>query len=905
MDGVIVQKDSIFALPVKTEALIKLAMSLRIFNTKQAHKFPLLLVFLSGCFPVRVLSASCGLIPSTYPLYTDDEIKLEKDISINGTEVSEDDLADNDNQILPDLDPSSFPSKSFNDELEIDSTNILNSTVKDTYKKIEITQSYIDVTFSGGNPFYIEELKVDKKNVVLNFAPGTYYIDKFEINAEEVTINTSPSVIFHIGDSFKIAGASTKLNDNGNVDDLLVYLHSGAKFESVKKELDFTGLIYGPDVGEVIIKGQDSTIHGAIIVSEGEIKIEGKDTSFIYTPADQTAISTISTCKNNSGGGGSGGGGDDTTASDFNCVEPSTTDVTKKQVYTKLAGTSFVLDIVALKNGAIDTNYNKTVSIKVIDQISSNTIDSQTHTFNKTQDSGRKQLTFTINQAYRNLTCRVSYTAGNSSNSVVKDSDNFSVRPTGFTLSSTDLINTSIPSHSLAAKIKAGNNFKLTATAITGYDGTPITTNTNIEAHSGGIPGILLGTFNPANSTGEATGTSFNYSEVGFFRFLTNFVYDDTFTAVDQGDDCTDNFNTPVSGKIGCKFGNTATGDYFGRFTPNHFSLDTSSHTPSCSTYSYMGQAFNFDYTISARSASGAITQNYHGDYVKMSALDFVAAQLGTLNNETTKTYNLNKNSTGSFNRLKSPYKNESLLYDKTDWFKGQYVTTNSTTSFLRDTNIAVIDGAFNSLDIGIKVTDDDGINFDTLDMQALVNNDTCSTNTPNDCTEKKLISTKVRYGRIELQNAHGSELIDLPSSLTAQYWDGVSWALNSSDQCSTLNLLLTDPDATDGLTSAEVCVWDSGSTGSSGIGCSTAGTSTKKFNEPLTENLPFTKHGDFNLNFKAPGTGNTGSLDVTATVDSHLKFNWKGTGNIDPSSRITFGVYKGSDKQIYFREVY
>jgi MSHA biogenesis protein MshQ len=110
-------------------------------------------------------------------------------------------------------------------------------------------------------------------------------------------------------------------------------------------------------------------------------------------------------------------------------------------------------------------------------------------------------------------------------------------------------------------------------------------------------------------------------------------------------------------------------------------------------------------------------------------------------------------------------------------------------------------------------------------------------------------------------------------------------------------------------LTAAQVtgplvnlCVWDTGvGNGSSSLGCSVAGTSVNKFSQPPLA----TKGGDFNLNFKAPGINNTGEMEITATVPAYLNFNWKGTGNINPIARATFGIYKGNIHIIYMREVY
>ena len=88
-----------------------------------------------------------------------------------------------------------------------------------------------------------------------------------------------------------------------------------------------------------------------------------------------------------------------------------------------------------------------------------------------------------------------------------------------------------------------------------------------------------------AAATGTATGT-FTYSEVGYFRFGPAGVYDDTFTAIDQSTDCTNDFsNTAVGGKYGCKFGNAAATPYFGRFIPDHFAVTPGSPVAACTVH--------------------------------------------------------------------------------------------------------------------------------------------------------------------------------------------------------------------------------------------------------------------------------------------------------------------------------
>ncbi|QDL56913.1 LamG domain-containing protein [Rhodoferax aquaticus] len=162
-----------------------------------------------------------------------------------------------------------------------------------------------------------------------------------------------------------------------------------------------------------------------------------------------------------------------------------------------------------------------------------------------------------------------------------------------------------------------------------------------------------------------------------------------------------------------------------------------------------------------------------------------------------------------------------------------------------------------------------------------------------------------LRSGRVRLGNAYGSELLDLPVSLRAEYWGGSTsgWLLNTADSCSTTVLQFT-PVGTD--ITASTCVRDA--VNYSGKGCSGAvPVSNRSFLEGgvvgTDSNGVAGFAGNFNLWLKAPGAGRSGSIDISATVPSWLQFDWKGAGPANPTARATFGVYKSP--LIYRRENY
>ena len=862
---------------------------------------------ITSCGDGSVIVSSCGNIPATYPQYNDTKIKLEKDISINGNTVSSNtyitnvaiDIVGTVNTgislTLPNLDPVYFPSNSSSTDQTITSTTTLSNASETYYDKIEIDSENISVSFTGGGSIHINELKVKKKNTTLNFAAGTYYINKFKIESgkKNVTINISNSpVIFHIGDKFEVEGEDATFNSSGNVDDFLVYLHSSAKFESKKKNLDFTGLIYGPqNVEKVKIEGDDSTFHGAIITSGGKIEIKKSDNIFTYTSSDQTAIGNITTCEDGSVA--------DTTAVGFNCVENGANGISGK-LYTKTTAQSFSIDVIALQDSStIETSFassaDHTVTIELVNSNSGGSCSaysalsptvSQSLIFTSSDAGNKASTPMNSGTAYSSVKCRI--TDATSSPSIVGCStDSFSIRPTDFTLTSS-LTNTASTGTPVA---KAGDNFTLTATATTGYTGTPIIDTTKLQAHAGAIKtGTITGSFNAAVS-GVATGTGFVYSEVGSIRFAAEGIYDDTFTSVDPSTECTDDFsNTAVLGKVGCKFGNTAASNYFGRFTPDHFdiSLNAPAFEPACSSFTYLGQPFKYATnpvaTVIAKNASGTTTQNYTGDFWKISSASLTPSYAEA-------TYALNVL--------------ESSAPTVTDSNNGTGILTYADTS---SNILALTKGALSApydaeIALSFLLTDTDSITVANVGGFAQTNPVKFGAETSGNGISFSGSNKTQRWGRVVLSNAHGSELSPLSVPLTTQYYNGTSFIQNTNDNCTSFSL------ASDFSISDTADFDCSFITQTSPVAIGSGSVKANLSNTTVTNGVTEVTLSDNTTTTNGPGAGNTGYIEISSNLSnlSWLLYDWDADSSHDncPSARATFGIYKGNNNQIYFREVY
>ncbi|MBT8439014.1 MAG: LamG domain-containing protein, partial [Gammaproteobacteria bacterium] len=218
----------------------------------------------------------------------------------------------------------------------------------------------------------------------------------------------------------------------------------------------------------------------------------------------------------------------------FNCVY-SGLDPVAGRLYTRVAGSAFNFDVIALEdsNGdlladGVETNFAKdsdrNITVELVDTSASGNCTtypvlspavSQVMTFTAADAGIKASANMTVNKAYRSVACRVTDATDNPA-VVACSSDSFSIRPASLTLDAPVLNNAGFENDPTA---KAGESFVLSVTATPGYNGTPaIKAVDPITAHAGGSAGLLSGSFSAANLvTGTATGNTFSYSEVGNF----------------------------------------------------------------------------------------------------------------------------------------------------------------------------------------------------------------------------------------------------------------------------------------------------------------------------------------------------------------------------------------------------
>jgi MSHA biogenesis protein MshQ len=422
-----------------------------------------------------------------------------------------------------------------------------------------------------------------------------------------------------------------------------------------------------------------------------------------------------------------------------------------------------------------------------------------------------------------------------------------------------------------------------------------------------------LGNGTVAVTGGSATVTNLNYSEVGTFTLTASPATSYLSTS-----------GVDLSGRVAIFAGpSNARTPLVGRFKPHHFDLSggaivnrsdvgAGAGCSPASTFTYMGEPMGVSFTLTPRNAAGATTTNYRDfgsgvDYSKFPTSKTTTANWTALGSA--DSVGLWMNATG---HAVSPGSCTVVMSNATPSVTSYACTAGVTTptavsrtvgprvtiaapsigwssggvgSFTANATLEradTLDGPYSALNIGIAPQDSDGVQL--LPAAIVMDADNSGS------SERAAVgATSVRNGRLQLQNAYGSELLDLPVPLFSQYWNGSVWVKNSDDSCTPV----IAPTSGAGLTFYLEVPTVRGNHLS-------ATETTASVN--ATGKLVL---GDAGLKFSKPGTDNTGYVDITIPLASQpwLQFPWKGAGNVDPSARATFGIYKSP--LIYRRENY
>ncbi|MDP1538284.1 MAG: LamG-like jellyroll fold domain-containing protein [Burkholderiales bacterium] len=540
------------------------------------------------------------------------------------------------------------------------------------------------------------------------------------------------------------------------------------------------------------------------------------------------------------------------------CVNPATCQAGQQVTFTNNGS-----GVIAANNGgAVSAWTNRTLTFGA---------DSTANFTFSYPDVGQMRL-----HARHNIAGSGDYMSGSSSNFVVK--------PAGFTVTNIlrtadSFANPGAADAGGAVFMKAGEAMTLTATAVNSLGAA--TPNYGKEAVAEGVrltsalapglglsndPGLGNGTIaGSAFTAGSATVTNVTWGEVGIIT-ITPSVGDTDYLGAGE-----------VTG--------TTTGN-IGRFTPHHF--DATPNTPAFAAacgpggFTYMGQPFVYSVaptlTVTARNLAGGTTSNYKGTAPPTQA--FFKISDSSL---TGKAYTA---ASGAVDASGITLPDPAI----TDNGNGTATLTfNAGTGllFTRSTPVAAFDA---EIALAINVIDGDGIAYPTNPAtigQASAGNGIGFTD-----------GKAMRFGRLRVGGASGSQLLPLRVPFEAQYWNGTFFVTHAADTCTTL------------------------ATANIGLGnylgnLDALETTVTAVTSPL-------QAGRGRITLSAPGAGNNGSVDVTVNLGpdpnadacpafapaatagdkAYLRGQWCGAAYTrDPAARARFGIRRSSDEIIYMRE--
>lgn len=615
----------------------------------------------------------------------------------------------------------------------------------------------------------------------------------------------------------------------------------------------------------------------------------------------------------------------------FNAFETSTAaGLLSGVVKTKVAGSAFSIDIAALNTlkTALLTTFSGAVKVELLNAadnsgaLDANNCRSSWSTIQTLATSptflltelGRKTVSVTENNAWREVRLRISYPATGTATSVGCSTDAFAIRPSAFsTPVATDgdaLIagnSRSLGNSGASGGVvhKAGRPFSLSSSAVnalgtvtTGYSLTPVATLSACAA--AGCP-ASLGSLTPnlANSSGALSSSTAKYSGVGAFTLQ---LEDSSFAAVDAADSSAAERTISSAAVV------------VGRFVPDRFSL--SGNTPQLTTFgnsgcasrsfTYLGQPFGWktapSVTVTALDADGNITTGYAGSLWKLSAGTPAAACSGATCTASSgsygATYSHSASSGGAPGWDTAQFAPGAVTLASSGNGVGTLAVGSDVLALARDTSTprAPFTAA---LSLALSLTDSS--------ESAVTGNGSISSNTLTFNGTGSGIAfdagAEFRYGRLALQSATGTGGRPLLLPVEAQYWNTAGFTLNTADHCTTLSASQFSLGNYRGSLAACQSGLSTSGRLASGRGTVqlTAPGSSRTGAVEVSPNLGNTASGQTCL-APLPATQSA----ATAAAQPWLQGRWTTTSYTqNPTARAVFGIVSSRSPVIYGREMF
>ena len=458
------------------------------------------------------------------------------------------------------------------------------------------------------------------------------------------------------------------------------------------------------------------------------------------------------------------------------------------------------------------------------------------------EDVGQVQLTAAVTIA----------ATGDNPAHTVTGSTTFVSKPADFILA--------LDSNSASGGFKAAGEAFTIGTTATNLDGNP-TPNFGAEATPETLTASFVSLVAPSGGDNGSLSTgTYTHSGSGVGS-LTGVTYSETGTINLQVRTDSDYLGT------GSQINSSAVTT--GRFYPSYFTLGSNQVIDSCSSgnFTYQGTGASVSYIVNAKNAADVTTSNYTNGASDLASFSLVAEAVADDG---------------------SDYTTRLTQSASSSWNAGVYTLSDTTVAFSRS---ATPESSY-SVDIGLKAIDtSDGVNFSSLDMNAAASG--CGAA----CDAIDLSGNpNIRWGRLSLSSASGSEYQSLPLPLVTEYYNGSAFVTNAADSCTSIARTRIEFNDSAISTSSNLTI---------DIGSGTDNSTGSSINTDLTSADLVIVSGNGNLVFSAPNDNNRGSftVDVDLTDLPHLAYDWDLDGSHDdspPTATGTFGVFGGHQKVLF-----
>ncbi len=319
-----------------------------------------------------------------------------------------------------------------------------------------------------------------------------------------------------------------------------------------------------------------------------------------------------------------------------------------------------------------------------------------------------------------------------------------------------------------------------------------------------------------------------------------------------------------------------------GRFYPAYFTITkTEWDYPDAQgsvngSYAYMGQGFDTDIAVTAYSYNDMKTLNYglFSDQLKAGFL---------MSGDRKDRLNI------SANDLDAQYWNGAIW--QTPDFSNHLIWSRKDAMPSAGNKATVADGPFNMIGNLNSITTNLGLTIDGVDPVTFAKNDS---------TQESLLLEQpdVRYGRMVLDSIGTRVGNDVTIPLKVEYWSGTNFALSSTDNASKF----------DGSKYCKQAIWPNSVQNMAQLSGTGKVTQGKNITTVIANASSSTVREQVRFWLRIAETSaqqNEPFVECKASYIQQpwLHYNWRGKGDEDPSTVVTFGVYRGNDRILFRSE--